>query len=117
MELERNEDERRWRAAAVEKDDFGMDREDWINTVNPVIGCRDNEEIPSGALECRQMLNGAESAILPSGITVPVNKYDHQTGNQKKSEGRSSESAPVSVHSGRYHMPAESGRAMFGGRG
>ena len=62
------------------------------------------------------MLNGAESAILPSGIAVPVNEYDHQTGNQKKSEGRSSESAPVSVHSGDYHMPADSGHAMFAGR-
>ena len=63
------------------------------------------------------MLNGAESAILPSGIAVPVNEYDHQTGNQKKSEGRSSASAPVSVHSDGYHMPADSGRAMFGEAG
>jgi len=107
IELEGIEDNRRWRTATLQKNNFGTDRDGSINNIDPFVGCRDKKEIPSGTLQCRHVLNSAESAIRPSGIPVPVNENDHQTGNQKKSEGRSSESAPVSVHSAANHMPEE----------
>lgn len=74
-----------------------------MNEICPFRVCGDNEKIPGGALQCRHVLHIAKSAILPSGIAVPVNEDECQAGNQNKSKGRSAEGAPVLDHSASNH--------------
>ena len=50
-----------------------MEREDRIKTINPVVGLSGRlVDFPVGLWSAARCWNGAESAILPSGITVPV---------------------------------------------
>ena len=75
-----------------------MQRNGLDNRTCPLAGYRSLKDIPGRTLERWHLLHSAESAILPSGIPVPVNDNDRQTGNQKKSQGRSTEGAPVLIH-------------------
>jgi hypothetical protein len=80
----------------------------------PIAGCRSRKDIPGRTLERWHLLNSAESAILPSGIPVPVNDNDRQTGNQKKSQGRSTEGAPVLIHGDDMIIPGDVARNVAG---
>ena len=89
----------------MDDDEAGTEWRRVRNNVCPLLRFREMEKIPRGALHRRHLLHVAESAILPSGIPVPVRENDRQTGNQKQSEGRSTVSAPVSCHSAAIIVP------------
>ena len=83
-----------------------MARSDYIDSIRPLLFCGNNKDIPGRTLKRWHVLHSAESAILPSGIPVPVNDNDRETGNQKKSQGRSSVGAPVLTHSEAIIVPS-----------
>ena len=98
LELERRGE--RWgRSAQMKNDEAGTEWRSFRNNLCPLRRFRETERIPRGTLHRRHLLYVAESAILPSGIPVPVHENNRQTGNKKQSEGRSTVSAPVSFHS------------------
>ena len=87
-----------WGASGLEKSNPCQYGSRLVSNTCPLLGYRSNNDIPGRTLERRHLLHGAESAILPPGITVPVDDNDRQTGNQKESQGRSTVGAPVLVH-------------------
>jgi hypothetical protein len=76
-----------------------VDRNDDVGDIVPFRIYRDCYKIPGRSLQDRRLPNAAESAILPSGIAVPVSGYKSKAGNQYQSEGRSTAGAPVWGHS------------------
>jgi hypothetical protein len=74
-------------------------RDDLITEIRPLRTGGDNQSSPGRALQHRHVPRAAKSAILPSGVPVPVREYNRQTGNQNKGHGRSAEGAPVLAHS------------------
>ena len=96
----------------LERHKRGVVCNDLRDEIDPLLCFRDNESIPGRTLKRRHVLNAADSAILPSGIPVPVRENNRQTGNQNKSQGRSAKGAPMLAHSVTIIVPAKTIRKL-----